>query len=71
MKHALFGFCKPVPEDADAREELLVRSLYRCMQEEHFTDAYRMLEVKPIQGDGAGEFMFSSESFLLHLSSDH
>ena len=52
MKHALFAFCKPVPEDADAREELLVRSLYRAMQEEHFTDAYRMMEVKSIQGDG-------------------
>ncbi len=54
LKHALFAFCKPVPEDADAREELLVRSLYRAMQEEHFTDAYRMMEVKSAQGDGAG-----------------
>ncbi len=54
LKHALFAFCSPVPVDAAAQEELLVRALYRVMQEEHFTDAYRMMEVKSAQGDGAG-----------------
>ena len=55
MKHALFAFCKPVPVDAAAREELLVRSLYRVMQEEHFNDAYRMVVDRSAQGDGAGQ----------------
>ena len=54
MKHALFAFNKPVPADAAAREELLVRALYRIMKEENFTEAYRMVVGNSGQGDGAG-----------------
>ena len=35
LNNALFTFCSPVPVDASAREELLVRALYKVMQEEH------------------------------------
>ena len=55
MKHALFAFCKPVPVDDAAREELLVRALYRVMQEEHFNAAYRMVEDRAAKGDGTGQ----------------
>ena len=54
MKHALFAFNKLVPADAAAREELLVRALYRIMKEENFTEAYRMVIGNSAQGDGAG-----------------
>ena len=55
MKHALFAFRKPVPVDAAAREELLVRSLYQVMKEENFNEAYRMVVDKSAQGDVAGQ----------------
>ena len=54
MKHALCAFNKPVPADAAAREELLVRALYRIMKEENFTEAYRLVVSNSGQGDGAG-----------------
>ena len=39
--------------DHDAREELLVRALYKQMQEEHFDAAYRMVEDSAAQGGGS------------------
>ena len=55
LKHAMFAFRKPVPVDAAAREELLVRSLYQVMKEENFNEAYRMVVDKSAQGDVAGQ----------------
>ena len=55
MKHALFAFHKPVPADAAAREELLVKALYKVMKEENFTEAYRMVVGNSTQGDGVGQ----------------
>ena len=55
MKHALFAFNKPVPVDADAKEGLLVRALYRTMKEDNFTEAYQMVVGDSVQGEGAGQ----------------
>ncbi len=54
LKHALFAYHKPAPKDNDAREELLVRYLYRAMQEDQYTDAYSVMGVESVQGDGSG-----------------
>ena len=55
LKNALFAFCSPVPVDASAREELLVRALYKVMQEEYFDTAYRIVEDRAAKGDGTGQ----------------
>ena len=41
--------------DASAREELLVRALYKVMQEEHYDAAYRIVEDRAARGDGTGQ----------------
>ena len=55
LKNALFAFCSPVPVDASAREKLLVRALYKVMQEEHYNAAYRIFEDRAAKGDGTGQ----------------
>jgi len=40
---------------AGAREELLVKALYKVMREENFTEAYRMVVGNSTQGDGVGQ----------------
>ena len=54
MKHALCAFNKPVPADAAARKELMVKALYRIMKEDNFSEAYRLVVSDSGLGDGAG-----------------
>ena len=54
MEHALCAFNKPVPADAAARKELMVRALYRIMKEDNFSEAYRLVVSDSGLGDGAG-----------------
>ncbi len=50
VKSALFAFSRPM--DHDAREELLVRALYRQMQDDYFDTALRIVEHRAAQGGG-------------------
>jgi len=54
MEHALCAFNKPVPADAVARKELMLRALYRSMKEDNFSEAYRLVVGDSGLGDGAG-----------------
>ena len=54
MEHALCAFHKPVPADAVARKELMLRALYRSMKEDNFDEAYRLVAGDSELGDGAG-----------------
>ena len=54
MEHALCAFQKPVPVTAVARKELMLRALYRCMKEDNFDEAYRLVAGDSELGDGAG-----------------
>ncbi len=54
MEHALCSYNKPVPADAVARKELMLRALYRMMKEDNFAEAYRMVVSDSGLGDGAG-----------------
>ncbi len=54
MEHALCSYSKPVPADAVARKELMLRALYRMMKEDNFAEAYRMVVSDSGLGDGAG-----------------
>ena len=63
MEHALCAFNKPVPADAVARKELMLRALYRSMKEDNFDEAYRLVAGDSELGDGAGEGL-RGEHFL-------
>ena len=54
MEHALCAFHKPVPANAVARKELMLRALYRSMKEDNFSEAYRLVVGDSGLGDGAG-----------------
>ena len=54
LKHALFAYHKPAPKDNDAREELLVRYLYRAMQEDVYDDAYSVVGFESVPGGESG-----------------
>ena len=54
LKHALLAHHKPAPKDNAAKEELLVRYLYRAMQEDVYDAAYSVVGFESVPGGESG-----------------